>query len=166
MWIDTTDGQQFIQELSKEIVVEVAPEELDLFDELVAEYFRNPAPPDLSARPKDDPLGFGLGEVLIAVTPAAAAMVKEVVNYLMTESMKAAKEESAEVIEKKVKSLFNPKKKDEKPTKKNDKEVRQLNKEQLEQVKKLARRQAIKFGISEDKAEKMANALVGSLALS
>lgn len=166
MWTDTPEGRKLIQELSKDIVAETAPEEMDLFDELVMEYFNNPAPPDLSAKPKDDPLGFGLNEVLIAVTPAAAAMVNEVLKHLMTESIGAVKDESSDMVKKKVKKLFNPEKKDDQPTKKDDGEVRPLNKEQLEQVKKLARKQAIKFGIGPDKAEKMANALVGSLVLS
>jgi len=165
MWTQTPEGRKLIQEISKGIVIEVAPEEMDLFDELVMEYFQDPTPPDLSAKPKDDPLGFGLGEVLVAATPAVAAMVNAVLNHLMTESLNAAKEESAEVVKKNIKMLFNPQKKDEKPAKKDDKEVRPLNKEQLEQVKKLAWKQAIKFGIGSEKAEKMANALIGSLAL-
>lgn len=166
MWTETSEGQKLIQEISKDIVGEVAPEEMDMFDELVEEYFQNPTPPDMSVKPKDDPLGFGLGEVLVAVTPAAAAMVNEVIKYLMNETITAAKDESAEMVKKKVKKLFNPEKKDDKPAKKEEGEVRPLNKEQLEQVKKLARKQATKFGIGPDKAEKMANALVGSLALS
>lgn len=166
MWTDTPEGRKLIQELSKGIVAETAPEEMDLFDELVTEYFQNPTPPDLSAKPKEDPLGFGLNELLIVVTPAAAEIVRSVLNHLMTETMEAAKDESAEMVKKKVKKLFNPENKNEKPAKKDDGEVRPLNKEQLEQVKKLARKQAIKFGIGPDKAEKMANALVGSLALS
>jgi hypothetical protein len=165
MWTDTPEGRKLIQELSKDIVVEVAPEEMDLFDELVKEYFHDPTPPDVSAKPKDVPLGFGLGEVLIAVTPAATAMVNEVLKYVMSESINTAKEESAEAVKKQVKKLFIQEKEHEKPAKKEDGEVRPLNKEQLEQVKKLARKQAIKFGISEDKAEKMANALIGSLVL-
>jgi len=166
MWTQSPEGRKLIQEISKGVVAEIAPEELDLFDELVIEYFQDPTPPDLSAKPKDDPLGFGLGEVLIAVTPAATAMVSEVLKYVMNESLTTAKEESAEAVKKQVKKLFNPEKRDAKPAKKEDGEVRPLNKDQLEQVKKLARKQAIKFGIGSDKAEKMAIALIGSLALS
>lgn len=166
MWTQSSEGHKLIQEISKNIVVEVAPEEMDLFDELVVEYFQDSTPPDLSAKPKDDPLGFGLGEVLIAATPAVAAMVDVVLNYLVNEIIKAAQGESAELIKRKIKVLFNPEKKDEKTGKPGQDDVVPLTKEQLEQVKKLARKQAIKFGIGPDKAEKMANALIGSLALS
>lgn len=166
MWTDSPEGHKLIQELSKDIVVEIAPEEMDLFDELVAEYFQDPTPPDLSARPKDDPLGFGLGEVLIATTPAVAAMVDVVLNYILNEIVKAAQGESTELIKRKIKDLFNPEKKEENTSKHGQDDVMPLTKEQMEHVKKLARKQAIKFGIGSDKAEKMANALVGSLALS
>ena len=158
MWTKSSEGRKFIQEISKDIVVEVAPEEMDLFDELVMEYFQNPTPPDFSVSPKDDPLGFGIGETLVAVAPAAAAMAEVVLNSLMNESLRTAQEESAELVKRKIKSLFNSKQKEAK-------DPIPLTKEQLEQVRKLAIKQAIKFGIGPEKAEKMANALIGSLAL-
>jgi len=164
MWTDTPEGRKLVQEFSRDIVVVVAPEEIDLFDELVMEYFQDRTPPDLSAKPKDDPLGFGLGEVLIAATPAVAAMVDVVLNYLVNEIVKAAQGESAELIKRKIKGLFNPKK-DEITEKSDEDNVVPLTKEQLEQVKKLAHKQAIKFGIGSEKADRMANALIGSLAL-
>ncbi len=49
MWTETTEGRKFIQEISRGIVGEVAPEEMDMFDELVMEYFQDPTPPNLSA---------------------------------------------------------------------------------------------------------------------
>jgi len=42
MWTETTEGRKFIQEISRGIVGEVAPEEMDMFDELVMEYFQDP----------------------------------------------------------------------------------------------------------------------------
>src|SRR4051812_7590548 len=138
MWTETTEGREFIQEISKSIVIQVAPEEVELFDDLVMEYFENPTPPDLSASATDDPLGFGLSETLVAVTPAAVAIVSAVLSHLMTESVKAAQEESAEVIKKKIKALFSPEKKDEGSAQKEGKDLPQLTKEQMEQVRKLA----------------------------
>jgi len=165
MWTETTEGRKFIQEVSKSIVVQIAPEELDLFDDLVSEYLQDPTPPDLTTGAKDDPLGFGLAETLVAITPAAMAIVNIVLNHLMTESVKAAQEESAEVIKKKIKALFNPEKKDDRSANKLETDLPPLTKEQLEQVRKLARKQAIAFGIAPAKASQMVDALVGSLAL-
>jgi hypothetical protein len=166
MWTQTPVGHKLIHDISKDLVMDFAPEEMDLFDELVVEYFHDPTPPDFSAKPVDDPLAFGLDEVLVAVTPAAAAMVHAVLNHLMAESLNVAKEEGAEAVRKKIRGIFkNEEQQDEKPVKKDNKEIRPLNREQMEQVKKLARKQAIQFGIKPDKAEKMANALIGALAL-
>lgn len=158
MWTKTSEGQRLIRELSRDVIVEAVPEEIDLFDELVAEYFQNPNPPASSTPSKEDPLGFGVEEILIAATPAAAAMVDIVLNYLISEVLKATREESAESIRKKIRTLFGNDNKDRE-------EPAPLTREQLEQVKKLSRKQAIKFGIGPEKAEKMADALVGSLAL-
>ena len=165
MWTETDEGRKFIQEVAKSMVVQIAPEELDLFDELVEEYLQDPTPPDVSSAPPDDPLGFGLAETVVAVTPAAMAVVNIVLNHLMTESVKAAQEESSEVIKKKIKALFNPKKIGDEPAGKAETELPPLSKEQMEQVRKLARKQAIAFGIAPAKASKMVDALVGSLAL-
>ncbi len=155
MWTETTEGHKFIEEISRGIITQVAPEESDLFDELLQEYFDHPQPPTPLTSASDDPLGFGLAETLVAVTPAAAAMVSAVLSYLLTEAIKAAQEESATAVKKKIKALFNSE--DEAPS--------PLTEEQLEQVKKLARKQAIQFGLNAKQAEKMANALIGSLAL-
>ena len=165
MWTETTEGRKLVQEISRGIVDQIAPEELDLFDDLVLEYLQNPAPPNLSPKQKDDPLGFGLSETLVAVSPAAAAMVSAALNYLMTEVIKATQDESADLIKKKIKALFNPEKEDIAPAHKKSKDISPLTKEQLEQVRKLAIKQAIVFKIAPDKAQKMADSLIGSLAL-
>jgi hypothetical protein len=156
MWTETTEGRKFIQEISQSLVTQVAPEELELFDELMEEYFQDPTPPDLSTTTNDDPLGFGLAETLVAVTPAAAAVVSGMLTYLLTEVIKATQEETAAALKKKIKAFFNPEK---------DEPVPILTEAQLERVKRLARQQAVQFGLTTKQAEKMSNALVGSLAL-
>ena len=74
--------QKLIAEISKTIVGEVAPEEIDLFDELLHDYFADPAPPDLTAKPVDDPLGWGAGEVMVDATKATAAMVSASLGFI------------------------------------------------------------------------------------
>ncbi len=158
MWTETTEGRKFIEEVSKQIVTEVAPEELDLFDELIEGYFEDPAPPDLSEAGSDDPLGFGLGGALVAATPAAAAVVSTVLTYVLTEALKTFQEESAEAIKTKIKKLF-------KPEEEAEDEIAELTDEQLKQVRRLAIKQAKTFGMEADQAKRMADALIGALAL-
>lgn len=158
MWTETTEARKYIEEVSKRIVTEFASEELELFDELIADYFADPTPPDLSASGDDDPLAFGVGGVLVAVTPAAGAMVSAVLTFVLTEATEVIKEESAEKIKKRIKDIFSPENED-------DDGPQPLTRDQLEQVKKLARRQAKRFGMEPDVANKMADALIGAIVL-
>ena len=159
MWSETAESAELIQEISMNIVSEVAPEELELFDELMQEYFSNPNPPAQQRSESDDTLGFGLSEFVVAATPAAAAMASAVLSYLVTEVIKAGKDEGAGLIKKKIKALFNRGGQEEKAG------PPPLTKEQLEQVNLLAGKQALAFGMEANLSEQMANALIGSLAL-
>ena len=163
MWSETVEGRKLVQEISKTIVDQVAPEEVDLFEELAEEYFENPSPPDSSSTAKDDPLGFGLNEALIAVTPAALAMVNGVLTYLTTDVIKVAQEETMEAVRLKIRELFRAGKQDSAP--KSINEIPSLTKEQLELIRKVARKQAILFKMKPEQAEKMANGVIGLLAL-
>lgn len=90
MAVASLDDRELITALSKQIVDEIAPEEADLFDELIGDYFADPSPPDLSATAADDPLGFGLGELMVAVTPAAAAMAAAAIPFIVGAVAQAA----------------------------------------------------------------------------
>lgn len=154
MWTETVEGRKYVESVSKQIVADVAPEELDLFDELLVEYFDNPTPPE-EVQAGETPLGFGLSATLVAVTPAAAAMVSSVLTYILTEVIKSFQKETAEVVKKKIKEIFNPE----------DNSPSPLTKAQLEQINKIARKQAREFGMDADQARRMSNALIGSLTL-
>lgn len=155
MWTQTPEGDQFAQELSRQLVSEFAPEELEMFDELYTDYKKHPT--GLSAeRGTDDALGSGLGELVVAVTPAASAMVTAVLSFVVSEVLKASQEEAGEKIKAKVRAVFNPKT----PPK-----AAPLSPEQLDEVRKLAAKRAVDFGLSPEKAKQMALALVGSLSI-
>jgi hypothetical protein len=165
MLAEDSEGRELIREISKSVVAEAAPEELELFDELLSEYFQDPTPPQPSPRASEDPLGFGLNETLVAITPAAAAMTTVVLEFLITASITAAKDESKDVLKKKVKSYLERRKKPADPNARSREDVPPLTKEQMEQVHRLALAQAIKFGVDQENAEKMAAALIGSIVL-
>lgn len=157
MWSDTPEGRQFIEEISRNVVGEVAAEELELFPELAAEYFADPRAagrqPD-----KDDALGFGL-EAVVALTPAILAMTKVLLNFAQSELLEAAKTESASLIKEKVKAVFASLLTAEKES------PAPLTRDQLKRIKKLAANEAVAFGVKPADAEKMSLALIGSLAL-
>jgi hypothetical protein len=154
MFRDTPEGRELITSVSKDIVAAVAPEELPLFEELAAEYFADPRPPKKTGRAQDDPLGFGLSEALVVVTPAASAMVTAAFTHILAEIFKSTKDEESKKLREKIKSIVYK-----------DKSAEPLNLEQLEEVRKVAFEQARLFGIPENQAHQMADALVGRLVM-
>jgi hypothetical protein len=94
--------------------------------------------------------------MIVAVTPAASAMVTAVITFVLNEVLKASQEEASEKIKARVKAAFNPKA----PAK-----AAPLSPEQLDEVRKLAAKRAVDFGLSPEQAKQMALALVGSLSI-
>jgi hypothetical protein len=172
MWTDTQDGRKLVAEITYEVVGEVAPEEQEIFDELLQEYYQ-PAKP-AARRDSDDPLGFGLEGVVSMATPAAAALVATFLNHLLDEAVKTFQDESVEAVKQKIAALFHRTK---------DKETAEdksaapaagakvepapvgFDRDQLAAILKAAKDEARKRGASKDEAEQMANALFVRLAL-
>ena len=94
-------------------MTEIAPEELGLFDELMAQFLADPNPPDPADAEREEPLGFGLNELLVPVTPAVAAAVTAALTFILTEVIKTIQVEGAQAITDKIKKLFSPKEKSE-----------------------------------------------------
>jgi hypothetical protein len=84
MFKHNPEERDYLLEIARFIIENVAPEELALFSELVEEYFADPTPPEPLARDANDPLAAGLDEFLAAATPAALAMVTTALNYIQT----------------------------------------------------------------------------------
>jgi hypothetical protein len=153
MWTNTPESKQLIQEVSRELVAEVAPEELELVDELLEDYYANPAVHEV----KDNPLGFG-SEVLAASTPVVAMALQTVFNFILNEVWVSAQKESALLIAAKMKALFNSTKEKPEPS-------LGLTLEQLEKAKKLIKKEAIRGGMKPQKAEDLALKIVARIAL-
>jgi hypothetical protein len=151
MWNDTVEGQQALAEISKNLIVKIAPEELDVADELLEEYFANPPQQMVS----DDPLGFG-GDIMVAATPVVAMAVSAVCKFLVDEVIKSAKTESAALIAQKVKAFFIPS---------GSKPDVTLSQEQLRKIKELAKEELSRGGMNPKKAEDAALRIVAKLAI-
>lgn len=154
MSANSAEGQELARILSKRVVENIAPEELEMFDELYEE--AQAAPPGIVKAGSDDELGFGTDALVVIATPVVSAAVQAVLTFLATEVIKVSKEESSALIQKKVKAFFNSDKEEEPPP---------LTQEQLLMVKKLTVKRAREMGMKEEKANQLALALIGSLAL-
>ena len=153
MWINTPESRQVVTEVSRELVAEIAPEELEVVDELLADYYANPTVHES----KDNPLGFG-SEFLAASTPVIAMALQTLFNFILNEVWVAAQKESAILIAEKMKSLFNPKKEQAEPG-------LGLTREQLEKAKQLVKKEAIRGGMNPKKAEDLALKVVARISL-
>lgn len=153
MWINTPESREVVTEVSKELVAEIAPEEMELVDELLDDYYANPAVHET----KDNPLGFG-SEFLAAATPVIAMALQTLFTFILNEVWVSAQKESAALIAEKMKALFNPEKKKAEPT-------LGLTSEQLEKAKQLIKKEAMRGGMKPKKAEDLALKIVGRIAL-
>jgi len=153
MWTDTPEGNQLIGEISKELVSQLAPEELEMFDELFQAHFENQG----TSAGDDEPLGFG-GDLLVAMTPLVAIVVESVTRFISEEVIKATREESSALIAQKVKAILNP-------VKEKKGALPALTKEQLETVRKLVRKEALRGGMNTKKADDLALLITARMAM-
>jgi len=152
MWNNTNENRQLLADVSKEFIAEIAPEELEYVDELLAEYHENP--PQVSSG-SDDPLGFG-GDIMVAVTPVIAMALSAVFKFLLEEVIKSAKTESAALMAQKVKAFFNPSA---------QKPVVKLSQEELAKIKEIAKKELRRGGMNPKKAEDASLIIVAKLTL-
>lgn len=150
-WTDTPEGQAFITEMARGTVSELAPEEMDLFDEMAQDYFADPTPAMPGEGTSDDALGFGLEAALVAVTPAATAMASAVIGFLVSEAIDITADQAIEPI---LRRIFKRERRDN---------ALALNVAQLARIKTLAIQQAVDHGMDTAEAERMASTMVGSL---
>ena len=153
MWNDTPESKQLVKEVSKEIVADIAPEEFEFVDELLEDYYANPAVHEGT----DNPLEFG-SEFLAASTPIVAMALQALFSFIVSEVWISAQKEGAVLIAQKMKALLNPTKEKEEPG-------LGLTQEQLEKAKKLIKKEAMRGGMKPKKAEDLAMKIVGRIAL-
>lgn len=160
----TEQGRALVVEVSRQIVDQIAPEEADLFDELLAEYDAGHLRVQTGAEPAetDDPLGFGIGEALPLVTPAVVAAVSGVLTYMAQQALETAKMEGAAIIRARVAAMLRLAIRN-RPSAEDT--SLQLSREQLRELRKLAEQKGEEFGMPVSDAARMADALIGVLVL-
>jgi len=76
------------EQLAREVVLKVAPEEAEIFDLVSAAYRRDPQRLATAAG-RDEMLGFGVEAVVALLTPVVLGAISEVISYLATETADA-----------------------------------------------------------------------------
>lgn len=140
-------------EISKSLIEEISPDELEYFDELAESYFKT------DRQDKDAQLGFGLVEFSELATPAVMTLVSGIVTYLMTDVVKVAKDQMNEKIKEKLKGFFSKKKKPE-----DDKSLT-LTKEQLQKISELIDIKLKDIELDEKTALRIRDSLISTFVL-
>jgi hypothetical protein len=155
------DERDLIAEMSKDVVAEVAPDELPLFRMNSTAYFKNPKKALESTEAKDDTLGFGIEALVPLLTPIVIAVVSEVITHL-EQSLSTHLASGAEgVVGGGLRSVF----------KRGGKEAAaapaqaQLSQAQLAEVRDIAFRKARQLKLPESQAKMLADSVVGGLVV-
>lgn len=160
---DPTVDDLLVEELARSAVSRAAPEELPLFRATSEAYFENPD--GLAAqRSGDEMLGFGVDAALVLVTPVALAVSRDVLNFVVEQVRAQAREHGKEVIDRLAARLLHRGAKPTTETPAAEHDPPDLTEEQLEEVRTLALEKARQLKLAPDKAELLADSLVGSLA--
>jgi hypothetical protein len=159
--VNDTTQNQLATDVARDLVGQLAPEEMPLFRATSEAYLKDPQKVLKEHTGEDEMLGFGTGEVVSLLTPVALAVAVEVINFVTSEITHSFKAESAVVIAVLVKSVFKKYRatleKEARPT------SSPLSSEQLREVHAIAFTKARQLNLSEAKAKTLADALVGDL---
>jgi hypothetical protein len=154
---------QVAAEVARDLVSQVAPEELPLFRATSEAYLKDPQRVLKEYTGKDEMLGFGTGEVLSLVTPVAVAVSVEVIRFVTGELKASFQTESSVFLAALVKSLFKKYRaaleREAQPT------AVPLTSEQLREIHAIALTKARQLKLSEDRAKTLADALIGDLVV-
>ncbi|MBK8981533.1 MAG: hypothetical protein IPM38_04230 [Ignavibacteria bacterium] len=144
--------EQITKEISRTLIEDISPDELEYFDELSDAHFKR------DVTDKDAQLGFGFVEFGELATPAVMTLVSGIVTYLMTDVVKVAKDQMNDSIKEKLKGFFSKKKKQ-------PEDNLTLSKEQLEKITGLIDNKLREIDVNEKTALKIRDSLISSFVL-
>jgi hypothetical protein len=148
------EEQSLSTELSRDVLESLAPDELPFFDDVVTDLrHQRKVIPD--TRRRDEPLGFGTELSLLA--PYVVTVMPAVVHFLSDVLASVAEQEAAAGLEAVIRRLFR--RPSDGPARVN------LTAEQGRQVREVTRGRAIAVGLDRERAELLADAVVGALSV-
>ena len=171
------DEQAVVAALARTTVDEVAPEEAPLFGPMSQAYF-DPSRSSKAGSGTDDMLGFGVDAAAAAVlvTPIALEAAKSVIGYVVGELQTTFKDEAKPMIQAFVKRLLSRQAEAglRRPMAPRDDGAAKagakppdgplpFTEEQLAEVRKVALKTAERMGMERDKANVVADAIVGAI---
>jgi hypothetical protein len=154
MAADTAEERQLTMDVASAVLRREAPEELELFDEIAAEYFRDEVRL-LRGGGRDETLGFGVDLALVA--PYVLAVVSSVLTHLESMVADSVQEATRPVLVRMVRRLFRISDGED------DSATPAMSRKQADIVRKVARDRGEELGISQSQADSLADAIVAEL---
>lgn len=147
-------------ELARRVVRKIAPEELSSFDIVAAPYLESPKQAERRLRQAhDDPLGFGLGDVVAMATPVIALVSGSVITAVSDSVGKAVSDGTTNAVRKAWRKLRG------KPVAQLELPSTPLTTPQLAEVRQIALERALSLGMDQQKADALADAVIAALVL-
>lgn len=146
----TPDKKELLEQISRDIVSDVAPEELELFDDLAQEYYDDPAPQTEEVT-RGGALSFGSLEMMQASTPVIMAVITVVLEFLLDILQEMVASQGADIATKKIRMWFTRK------------ERADLTASQINRIRQAALDEAIRHGLPAAEAESIADATMKRL---
>jgi len=155
-----SDQSQLIADVARDVVAQVAPQELPLFRATSVAYFKNPEKALKKQRGKDEKLGFGAGEVVTLLTPIVLTVMTEVVTFAMATVKESLVQGSADLLNEHAKKMF----KKFRAEGKNEADTpAPFTLQQIARVHKLVYEKFLHLKLSEALANRLADAIVATL---
>ncbi|MDX8145410.1 hypothetical protein SK854_25090 [Lentzea sp. BCCO 10_0061] len=147
-------------ELARRVVRKIAPEELSSFDIVAAPYLESPKQAERRLRQAhDDPLGFGLGDIVAMATPVIALVSGSVITAVSDSVGKAVSDGTTNAVRKAWRKLRG------KPAATLELPSTPLTTTQLAEVRQIALERALSLGMDQQKADALADAVIAALVL-
>ncbi|MFY1594789.1 hypothetical protein [Micromonospora sp. WMMD737] len=143
--------RSLLVDLARPLVEQFSPAETELFPLLSEAHFADPRAYGRSGSRRSDPLGFGLPEVLVLLTPVALAAMTEVVRYVVERGMRRGQQVTAVALRR----VFR----DEPPAV--DAPPIELTSAEWAEVRRIVERVAVRGGVEPARAALIADAVVG-----
>lgn len=147
-------------ELARRVVRKIAPEELSSFDIVAVPYLESPKQAERRLRQAhDDPLGFGLGDIVAMATPVIALVSGSVITAVSDSVGKAVRDGTTSAARRAWRKLRG------KPVEPLELPSTPLTTTQLAEVRQIALERALSLGMKQQRAEALADAVIAALVL-
>ena len=147
------NSEELASHLSYEIVKEMAPEELDLFDDIKEEFLENPddfMKKDSGKKEKMLGFGSGVGEVFVAAT--ILPIIGGILAQISKKGIESLTDEGSKAVAEWIKNKREGKK-------------GQPSKEKLKEIRDYVCQNAYSAGLDKDRARILADSFIGKLTL-